>query len=228
MEYIRKLADQVEANVISGLRGLRSNLTLPKELIEDTIIQERLNLLSQYFLKGINRCNDLYISINCIPIDCQPISKCSCGRHLCNEQEVAHFEIPQFILDPGLNSIQYIGSSDKMNPFNYYTTPMSLNNSKYRKRGKKKPVVYIDTTPNKNGNFDGYIFNAPLLESISITAVFKDPRQLVKFNCCEYNRNTGVNELDTEIITNVTQKLINWYKAGALPNLPNNQEYALG
>lgn len=227
-DYINKLADQVEVNVISGLRGARSNLTLPKELIEDTIVQERLNLLTQYFLKGINRVKNLYVSINCIPIDCQPISKCACGRHLCNEPEIAHFEIPQIILDNDLSSIQYIGSPDKMNPFSVYTSPMSLNNSKYKKRGKNKPVVYIDTTPNKNGYFDGFIFNAPLLETISIVAIFKDPRQLNKFNCCEYNKNGTVTDLDTEIVDNVTKKLINWYKIGAMPNMPNNQEYAIG
>lgn len=228
MEYISKLADQVEVNVISGLRGARNNLTLPKEVIEDTVIQERLNLLTNYFLKGVNRVRDLYVSINCIPIDCQPITKCSCGRHLCNEDEVPHFEIPQLFLDPGLTSIQYIGSPDKMNPFSYYTSPVSLNNSKYRKRGKNKPIVYIDTTPNSNGFLDCYLFNAPLMETISIVAVFKDPRQLMKFNCCEYNRSGVTTDLDSEIVTICTEKLIKWYKAGALPNLPNNLEYALG
>jgi len=39
-------------------------------------------------------------------------------------------------------------------------------------------MVYIDTTPNANGMYDGFIFNAPLLKSISIIAIFKDPRQL--------------------------------------------------
>nr|DAR62391.1 MAG TPA: hypothetical protein [Bacteriophage sp.] len=32
---------------------------------------------------------------------------------------------------------------------------------------------------------DGYIFNAPLLKMISVVAVFKDPRQLEGFGCCE-------------------------------------------
>jgi hypothetical protein len=32
--------------------------------------------------------------------------------------------------------------------------------------------------------YDGFIFNAPLLKEISITAAFKDPRQLKKYKCC--------------------------------------------
>jgi len=33
----------------------------------------------------------------------------------------------------------------------------------YRKRGRNKPFVYIDTTPNENGMYDCFIFNAPLI-----------------------------------------------------------------
>lgn len=192
------------------------------------IIQERMNLLFQYRQKGINRLDDLYVSINCIPIDCQPISKCSCGKHLCSEPEIPHFEIPQLYLDPDMKSIKYIGSPDKMNPFSVYTSPISLNNQKYKRRGKRKPIVFIDTTPNKNGFYDGFIFNAPLLEMLSITAVFKDPRQLSKFNCCNEALNETLNSLDQEIVEHLTEKIIRWYKQGAMPILPNNQEYAIG
>jgi len=51
-----------------------------------------------------------------------------------------------------------------------------LRNHKYRRRGKDKPYVWIDTTPNENNMYDCFIFNAPLLSAVSITAIFKDPR----------------------------------------------------
>jgi len=54
---------------------------------------------------------------------------------------------------------------------------------KYKRRGRNKPFVYIDIAPNENGMLDCYIFNAPFLKTISITAVFKDPRQLCNFEC---------------------------------------------
>jgi len=49
---------------------------------------------------------------------------------------------------------------------------------KYRRRGKSRPYVYIDMSPNENGMYDCFVFNAPLLKQVSIVAVFKDLRQL--------------------------------------------------
>jgi hypothetical protein len=46
----------------------------------------------------------------------------------------------------------------------------------YRRRGKHKPFVYIDTTPNERGMYDCFIFNAPLIKEVSVVAIFKDPR----------------------------------------------------
>ena len=75
-------------------------------------------------------------------------------------------------------SIDYIGSTDRMNPFIVYTSATALRYRNYKKRKQNKPYVWIDTTPNENGMYDCFIFNAPLLNQISITAVFKDLRQL--------------------------------------------------
>ena len=82
-------------------------------------------------------------------------------------------------MDYGNDSIAYIGSTDRQNPFRYSTSSVNWSiYNKYRKRGKDKPYVIIDPTPNENGMFDCFIFNAPLIKQISIVAIFKDPRQL--------------------------------------------------
>jgi len=59
-----------------------------------------------------------------------------------------------------------------------YTKPFNILSTiqKYRKRGKNKPWVYVDVTPNKDGLLDCYIFNAPLIKQVSIMAIFKDLR----------------------------------------------------
>jgi single-stranded DNA-specific DHH superfamily exonuclease len=44
--------------------------------------------------------------------------------------------------------------------------------------------VWIDYAPNAEGMLDCFLFNAPLLEQVSVVGVFKDPRQLSKYNCC--------------------------------------------
>ena len=39
-------------------------------------------------------------------------------------------------------------------------------------------------TPNANNMYDGYIFNAPMIQMLSIVGMFKDPRQAAEYNCC--------------------------------------------
>jgi hypothetical protein len=102
---------------------------------------------------------------------------------------------------------------------------MQLKNHKYRKRGKNKPYVWIDTTPNEKGLYDCYVFNAPLLKSVSIIAIFKDPRQLGLFKCCQENRDYNITFIDNEVKKRLVEKKIRYYRNYASPNLPNDQSY---
>lgn len=80
-------------------------------------------------------------------------------------------------MDFGEKSIAYIGSTDRELSFRYSTSISNWNvYNKYRKRGKDKPFVLIDPTPNSNGMYDCFIFNAPLIKQVSVVAIFKDPR----------------------------------------------------
>ena len=47
------------------------------QLIDD-IISERLQVIKEYALKGILPVEDMYVSINCIPVECANIDKCYC------------------------------------------------------------------------------------------------------------------------------------------------------
>jgi hypothetical protein len=38
---------------------------------------------------------------------------------------------------------------------------------------------------------DCFLFNAPLLEQVSVVGVFKDPRQLTKYSCCNNQELVG-------------------------------------
>ena len=89
---------------------------------------------------------------------------------------MAHFEIPQILNDYGNLSIDYIGSTDRRLPFVFYTSATAFRYHKYRRRGKEKPYVWIDTTPNEKGLYDCFVFNAPYLKQVSIIAIFKDLR----------------------------------------------------
>ncbi len=190
---IKRLADAIFNDVVSGLRGYHQNMSMSKEQLEEEVVQMRLAVIKEYMLKGILPVDDLLMSLNCIPVDCDTLDKCKCRGSVCGEP-TAHFQIPQILFDYGLgNSIRYIGSSDKQHSFLVYTKPIDRIKTyqKYRKRGKNKPWVYIDVTPNNEGLLDCYIFGAPLIKQISVVAVFKDPRQLEEFQCgCDGNEDT--------------------------------------
>ena len=182
MNIYDKLASAIYNDIVSGLRGMHHNPSLSIEQLEDDIVDTRLQILKEYSLKGILPVEDLLTSINCIPVDCKDLDRCTCST--ITGKPVAHFEIPQLLNDYGSNSIQYIGSTDRQFQFVWSTSAQWKYHWKYSKRGKRKPFVYIDITPNKNGMYDCFIFNAPLLKEVSVVAIFKDLRQLEGFSCC--------------------------------------------
>lgn len=229
-QIFSKLASAIVNDVRSGLRGYHHNMSMSLEQLEDDIVDERLLLIKEYTLKGIIPLSDLVLAINCIDIDCKDLDRCSVcqGKNHC-AQPVAHFEIPQLMLDYGFTPIVYLGTTDRQSNFLYYTSVNSFNYyRKYRKRGKNKPYVFIDIAPNENGMLDCYLFNAPLLKQISIVAVFKDPRQLEQYGCCQDLTDDNFSFINAEIKKRVTEKKIRYYRQLAPPNLPNDQAYQPG
>lgn len=226
---IEKLASAIRNDIVSGLRGYHTNMSMSMEQLCQDIVDERLQILKEYSLKGILPVKDLYISINCIPVDCKSIERCRCSiGNNCSEPPIAHFEIPQVVNDYGNLAIDYLGSTDRQLPFIFYTSSTAFRYHKYRKRGKNKPYVWIDITPNKNGMYDCFVFNAPLLDRVSISAIFKDLRQLDKFECCADLQDDNMTFINNEIKKRLTEKKIRYYRQLAAPNLPNDQSYAAG
>jgi hypothetical protein len=107
-----------------------------------------------------------------------------------------------------------------------------FNNKKYRKRGNNKPYVWIDYAPNAEGMLDCFLFNAPLLEQVSVVGVFKDPRQLNKYNCCNTEDLNGpdvnVSFIDELVKDKLTKEKIYYYRQLQANRLPNDQQYVTG
>ena len=234
MSVFSKLASAIRNDVVGGLRGYHTNMSMSIDQLEDEIVDMRMQVIKEYQLKGVLPINDLLLSINCIPVDCKDIAKCNkCKNAGFSGTPTLHFEIPQLITDYGIGSIAYIGSIDKQNPFIFYLNSHTYNiYHKYRKRGKEKPYVWIDVTPNENGMCDCFVFNAPLLKTISVVGVFKDPRQI---GACDRCVETGENKSDdnyswinNEVKRRLTEQKIRYYRQLAPPNLPNDQQYTAG
>ena len=135
MGYYSKLASAVYNDIVGGLRGYTSNPTLSIEQLEDDLAEMRLTVIKEYSLKGLLPKNDLLMSINCIPVDCKDIERCSC-EYSAGGTPTLHFEIPQLMTEFD-GGIEYIGSIDKQQPFVWYTSPNVMKFHKYRKRAKR-------------------------------------------------------------------------------------------
>ena len=230
--YIEKLASAIKNDVVSGLRGYHQNLSMNMDQLQDEIVACRLGIIHQYFLKGQFPIKDLLIAINCIDVDCESLERCRCGKISEDDTLVAHFQIPQLVSYYGKQAIDYIGSTDRRNKFTVITSLSEFNNKKYRKRGNNKPYVWIDYAPNAEGMLDCFLFNAPLLEQVSVVGVFKDPRQLNKYNCCNTEGLNGpdvnVSFIDELVKDKLTKEKIYYYRQLQANRLPNDQQYVTG
>lgn len=219
---VSQTASAIFNTIVAGQQGFESSMSVSIEQLEDEVVETRLNVLQKYILAGKLPLKDLYYSINCIQLDCASLDKCC--EHDPEDDLFAHFEIPQILVSAGEDAIGWAGSSDKQIKFKVYTSP-SFRFHKYKMRGNKKPFIYIDPTPNKNNMYDGYVFNTPMLEQISISAIFKDPRQLEQFSCCTDNlEKDNMSALTTEIKDTLIRKYVTYYRQYQQPPVQNDQE----
>lgn len=215
---IEKLSSAIINDVYAGLSGANANPNISMAQIQDEVIETREAVIKEWYLKGLLKPHDLMLSINCIDVDCaDPAKCCESGK------SKLHFEIPVLMNDLGNDAVDWIGTIDKEIRYDVYYTLDALKYRKYKKRGANKPYVYIDKTPNANGMYDGWIFNAPFVKSISITAIFKDPRQLEYFSCCNNNDFLEIGSVTSEVKRRLTEQKIRYYRGQYAQVLPNTQ-----
>ena len=223
MTSVNKLASAIYNDIVGGLKGYHSSLSMSLEQLEDEVVKTRLQVMKEYSIKGLLPTKDLLTAVNCVEVDCKDLDRCTCNSKYVGDP-VANFEIPQIA---NINhAIDYIGTTDRQLPFLVYTSEKSWDYYyKYRKRGKNKPLVYLDLIPNSNGMIDGFIYNAPLIKQLSVIAIFKDLRQLEDYGCCQFDENYSF--IDMEVQKRLTEQKIRYYRQLAYNN-PNTQEYTTG
>lgn len=230
--YIEKLASQIRNDVVSGLRGYHQNLSMNIDQLQDEIVACRLSIINELHSKGIAPIDDLLMAINCVDVDCESLERCSCGKKSDGDTITAHFQIPQLVTTYGTQAIKYLGATDRQNKFTIVTSLSELQTIKYRRRGLTKPYVWIDLAPNAEGMLDCFLFNAPFVRQVSIVAVFKDPRQLNKYKCCNLDDLNGpdVNNsfIDQLIKDKLTKEKLYFYRSMKPTQISNNQEYLTG
>ena len=217
---VSKTASAIFNDVQSGLSGYEATINMSLEQLEDEVVEERLAIIKKYSMQNLIPRKDLFYSLNCIELDCKSLDKCC--EHDPDDVLIAHFEIPQIVNDFGESAIEFIGSTDKQIKFKVYTS-QQFRFHKYKTRRKNKPFVYIDTTPNENNRYDGYVFNAPMLERLTVIAIFKDPRQVEELSCCEFTDADNLSWIVTEVKQSLIQKKLKYYRQMYPQPMPNTQ-----
>lgn len=221
---ISVMASAILNDLKSGVAGFNSNPNISVEQLEDEIIETRQTLIKELYLKGILQKHDLMLAINCIDVDCKDPAKC------CNSlsgKSAMHFEIPQIVDTLGLDAIDYIGAADRGNNLkqNVYFSAKSAKYHKYKRFGGDDPYIYIEKTPNENGMYDCWIYNLPFVKKISVIAIFKDPRQLEEYDCCnegDYNYK-DLGSISDMIKEKLTKSKFYYYRQAIEVPVPNKQ-----
>ena len=222
---VNQIASAIINDLFSGnLVSLSNRAMISQEQIEDECIEARCAIIKDWYLKNMLNLGDMMVAINCVEVDCKDQNKCSCMSSLANAKMAKHFEIPQLMPGLGVDALAFVGSTDRSHAFKVYYNLEAIkyqqHYQKYRKRSNPKPFVYVEKTPNENGMYDCWIFNAPFVQYIAVIGIFKDPRQLEKYNCCNDTEYLEMGAISNEIKNRILQKKIQLYRTSAPPAAP--------
>lgn len=216
---LSKIASAIYNDVKSGLAGMNAEETMSLEQIEDEVVECRQAVIKELYLKNALDKKDLMVSINCVDVDCDDMNKCPCKD--LPPKMAKHFEIPRLIEGLGEDAVMYVGSTDRAVPFKVYYTPASLKFAKY-KRNAGKPYVYIERTPNENNKYDGWVFNAPFIDTIAVIGIFQDLRQLEDYNCCNTPDFTDFGSVSILVKDRLTKQKLQYYRQYLMPPHAND------
>ena len=222
---VNQIASAIINDLFSGnLVSLSNRAMISQEQIEDECIEARCAIIKDWYLKNMLNLGDMMVAINCVEVDCKDQNKCSCMSSLANAKMAKLFEIPQLMPGLGVDALAFVGSTDRSHAFKVYYNLEAIkyqqHYQKYRKRPNNKPFVYIEKTPNENGMYDCWIFDAPFVQYIAVIGIFKDPRQLEKYNCCDDIDYLEMGAISNEIKNRILQKKIQLYRTSAPPAAP--------
>lgn len=222
---INQIASAIINDLFSGnLVSLSNRSMVSIEQLMDEVVETRNAVIKDWYLKNMLNLGDMMVAINCVEVDCKDQNKCTCMSSLANAKMAKHFEIPQLMPGLGPDALVFVGSTDRSNAFKVYYNLEAIkyqqHYQKYRKRPNPKPFVYVEKTPNENGMYDCWIFDAPFVQYIAVIGIFKDPRQLEKYNCCNDTEYLEMGAISNEIKNRILQKKIQLYRTPAPPAAP--------
>lgn len=73
---IEAISSAILNHIYSGTAGLNANIKLSLEQLSDEVIAEKNIILREYLLKGVLNLHELFLSIDCIEVNCDYMAKC--------------------------------------------------------------------------------------------------------------------------------------------------------
>ena len=219
---IEQLSSVIYNNVVSGIEGNHVDRKFSQAQIEDDIVNERLTIIKEYALKGILPANDLMIKINCVTLDDEPINRVGEFEEF-DGYYVKHFQIPQVAFVYDKESIGYIGNINGKDSFPIYVDRHAWFNHRFKRFVRQRPHVFVDFATNTNNMYDGWIVSKTALPEdmlIAVIAIWKDPRDLINFQCCSNEEINNWTFISTEIIKRLTEKYLRYYRMFYQPPTP--------
>jgi len=221
---LKQMASAIRSHVLNGVNGADS-LPFSIEQLEDEILLSASSIIIQMMTKGGIRPEILVQRIDGIKLECTDISKnCDVPTDSC----APHFLIPD-INRAVANPITFLGSIDSKISFKvYYDRDWRFH--KYRLATSKAPFAWISTSSNESGMYDVYLFNLGKysnLKFISLDILLDNPYDLLKtdyfeqFSAAEFYAPMFI---QNEIINQLSQKYINYYRQLHMTQKPNTQQ----
>ncbi len=221
MGFVHREASAVINDLLGGLENYSSTLNFSIEQIEDELVEERRGCIFKYYKQNLLPIQELAVSLRCVPTDCETLDRCCLKSDY--DMTQLHFEIPPIVDIP--EAVVYVGSTDLQTPFKVYTNPVQIQTHKYKTRGSKKPFVFIDTNLNSRGMMDCFVFNAPMLERLTVTGIFRDLRQVEEYmeenGCCPFEESYSPTFIDTEAKAQLLNKKFKYYRSVPIQPAPN-------
>jgi hypothetical protein len=221
---LSEMASTIKNHVVDGLNGISSGSFSISQL-EDEILLATSAVVVKLSTQGLLDISKLAQRVDGIRIECKDLSS-NCQVE--SEIEAPHLLIPnvnRLISEP----ILYLGTVDGSMSFKvYYDRDYRFH--KHRLATAKKPFAWVSTTADADGMHDVFLFNLGRynqLKFVSIDAIFDNPYDLLKtpyfeqFSSAEFYAPSYV---QVEVIDNITQKYVNYYRQLHMSQKPNTQQ----
>lgn len=222
---LREIASTIENNVSDALSGANVNRALPRTQIEGEIDLLREKLAFDLIRAGKIDLKYFLQNIDSLPLICRDLTK-DCGSLKFGEQ-IPSVKLKKLLALGDNSQIEFVGLANKQKRFTIYYDVDDISNHKFRLKTAHVPFVWVDLTPDGNDDITLYFFNLDKydgLKYVDVRAAFAQPVNVKPldpmFDEKEYPAPGYIQQL---IIDTLTNKYLEYYRKGNIPNLPNTQ-----